>query len=39
MVATSGARLLDPDAQQALAQELLPLATVITPNMPEAQAL
>jgi hydroxymethylpyrimidine/phosphomethylpyrimidine kinase len=39
MVAESGARLLDPDAQQALVAELVPRASVITPNLPEARAL
>jgi hydroxymethylpyrimidine/phosphomethylpyrimidine kinase len=39
MVAESGARLLAEDAQHALATELVPRATVITPNVPEAQAL
>jgi hydroxymethylpyrimidine/phosphomethylpyrimidine kinase len=39
MVAKSGARLLDPDAVTALAAELLPLADVVTPNVPEAEAL
>ena len=39
MVSTSGSRLLAPEAQEALEQELLPLATVITPNIPEATAL
>jgi hydroxymethylpyrimidine/phosphomethylpyrimidine kinase len=39
MVATSGARLLDPDALGALRQRLLPLATVLTPNIPEAELL
>jgi hydroxymethylpyrimidine/phosphomethylpyrimidine kinase len=39
MVAESGAQLLDPDAQSALIAELLPRATVLTPNMPEARAL
>jgi hydroxymethylpyrimidine/phosphomethylpyrimidine kinase len=39
MVAESGARLLDPDAQAALVERLLPLATVATPNLPEARAL
>lgn len=39
MVATSGSRLLVPEAQEALERELLPLATVITPNVPEAEAL
>jgi hydroxymethylpyrimidine/phosphomethylpyrimidine kinase len=39
MVATSGARLLSRDALQSLAADLLPLATVITPNTEEAQIL
>jgi hydroxymethylpyrimidine/phosphomethylpyrimidine kinase len=39
MVAESGARLLDPVAQEALVQEILPLASVVTPNVPEARAL
>ena len=39
MVATSGARLLDPDALDALRSRLLPLATLITPNLPEAELL
>lgn len=39
MVATSGDRLLKEDALQALKSELLPLAKVITPNIPEAEAL
>ncbi len=39
MVATSGARLLADDAVAALAERLLPLATVITPNLPEAEVL
>jgi hydroxymethylpyrimidine/phosphomethylpyrimidine kinase len=39
MVASSGASLLRPDAVGALVDRLLPLATVITPNLPEAQAL
>jgi len=39
MVATSGARLLQPAAQRTLCRELLPLATLITPNVPEAEAL
>ena len=39
MVATSGARLLDPDALDAMRNRLLPLATVITPNLPEAELL
>ena len=39
MVATSGARLLDPDALQALRTRLLPMAALITPNIPEAEWL
>jgi hydroxymethylpyrimidine/phosphomethylpyrimidine kinase len=39
MVATSGRRLLDPDALQALRELLVPLATVLTPNLAEAAAL
>lgn len=39
MVATSGDRLLRRDAEAALAAELLPLATVITPNLAEAGLL
>jgi hydroxymethylpyrimidine/phosphomethylpyrimidine kinase len=36
---SSGQRLLDADGVQALTSELLPLARVITPNIPEAEAL
>jgi hypothetical protein len=36
MVAKSGDRLLHADAVQAMREELLPLATVVTPNLPEA---
>ena len=39
MVAESGAVLLDDDARAALVERLLPLATVVTPNIPEARAL
>ena len=39
MVAESGARLLDDDAQSALIAEILPRATVLTPNLPEARVL
>ena len=39
MVATSGDRLLTPDAVEALRKQLLPLALVVTPNLPEAAAL
>ena len=39
MVAESGAVLLDDAARQAIVDELLPLAAVITPNLPEARVL
>ena len=39
MVATSGARLISEDAISALKERLLPLATVVTPNIPEAEVL
>lgn len=39
MVATSGARLISDDAIETLKKELLPLATLITPNIPEAEVL
>ena len=39
MVATSGAKLLRDDAVEALCRELLPLAAVLTPNIPEAEIL
>jgi hydroxymethylpyrimidine/phosphomethylpyrimidine kinase len=39
MVSESGAALLDPDARAALVAEILPRATVATPNLPEARAL
>ena len=39
MVATSGSRLLRDDAMQALTEQLLPLAEVVTPNIPEAEIL
>jgi hydroxymethylpyrimidine/phosphomethylpyrimidine kinase len=39
MVAESGAILLDEEARRALVERLLPLATVVTPNIPEARAL
>jgi len=39
MVASSGARLLQDDAVGALVERLFPLATVVTPNLMEAQAL
>jgi hydroxymethylpyrimidine/phosphomethylpyrimidine kinase len=39
MVASSGARLLQPDAVDAYVGQLFPLATVVTPNLLEAEAL
>ena len=39
LVSTSGERLLDDDGLKAMCAELLPLARVITPNIPEAEAL
>ncbi len=39
MVATSGARLIDEAAVAVLQRELFPLATVLTPNIPEAEIL
>ena len=39
MVASSGAMLLEPSALEALRTRLIPLATVITPNIPEAEWL
>ena len=39
MVAESGAQLLDPAARVSLTELLLPRATVVTPNVPEARAL
>ena len=39
MVATSGSALMKTDAVQTLVDELLPLATLVTPNIPEAQVL
>ena len=39
MVATSGAKLISDDAIVTLKEYLLPLATVITPNIPEAEVL
>ena len=39
MVATSGHRLLVPEAEQTLKEVLLPLADVLTPNIPEAEVL
>ncbi len=39
MIATSGARLVGDAAMQAITRRLMPLATLITPNLPEAEAL
>ena len=39
MVAESGARLLERDAQRALVELVVPRATVVTPNLPEARVL
>jgi hydroxymethylpyrimidine/phosphomethylpyrimidine kinase len=39
MVASSGAKLLQDDAVDALVARLFPLATVVTPNLPEAEVL
>lgn len=39
MISKSGHRLLDADAEDALAQTLIPAATLVTPNLSEAEAL
>ena len=39
MVATSGSSLMKTDAVQTLCEEMLPLAALVTPNIPEAQIL
>lgn len=39
MVSTSGSKLLSDEAMDVLITKLIPLATVITPNIPEAEAL
>ena len=39
MVATSGAALLSDEALETLKNELLPIATLVTPNIPEAEVL
>jgi hydroxymethylpyrimidine/phosphomethylpyrimidine kinase len=39
MISKSGYDLLSPDAKETLIQELIPLATVITPNLPEAEVI
>lgn len=39
MVSTSGSRLMQPDAMETFCQELMPMCTLLTPNLPEAEAL
>ncbi|CEM15597.1 unnamed protein product [Vitrella brassicaformis CCMP3155] len=39
MVAASGARLVEANAIEAMKEQLLPLATIVTPNVPEAEAM
>jgi len=39
MISKSGAALLEPEARRTLVNKLLPLATVVTPNLPEATAI
>ena len=39
MVATSGDKLIDSNARNHLKNEILPLATIITPNVPEAEEI
>ena len=39
MVATSGARLMQEHAEEVLKEKLLPMATLVTPNIPEAEIL
>ena len=39
MVSTSGSRLMQDDALDVFCRELLPLATLLTPNVPEAEVL
>ena len=39
MVATSGSKLISDDAVETLKEKLLPLATVLTPNIPETEVL
>lgn len=39
LISTSGTRLLQPDALKALKETLLPQATLVTPNLPEAEIL
>ncbi|GAB6982775.1 bifunctional hydroxymethylpyrimidine kinase/phosphomethylpyrimidine kinase [Prevotella dentasini] len=39
MVSTSGSRLMEPDAVEEFCKRLLPMATLLTPNIPEAEVL
>ena len=39
MIATSGDRLLDADAEALMIERMLPLADIVTPNVPEAEVL
>lgn len=39
MVSTSGSRLINEDAIESMITKLLPLATVVTPNIPEAEVI
>ena len=39
MVSTAGSRLMEEDAAATLIEKLLPIATLITPNLPEAEVL
>lgn len=39
MISTSGSKLLNDDAMEMLTKKLLPLASIITPNIPEAECL
>ncbi|MBQ7454181.1 MAG: bifunctional hydroxymethylpyrimidine kinase/phosphomethylpyrimidine kinase [Selenomonadaceae bacterium] len=39
MIATSGAKLIDEDAIKTLKAELFPLATILTPNLPELKTI
>ncbi|MEZ6022685.1 MAG: bifunctional hydroxymethylpyrimidine kinase/phosphomethylpyrimidine kinase [Hyphomonadaceae bacterium] len=39
MIAKGGAALLEPDAVEVIRDQLVPAATLVTPNAPEAEAL
>ncbi len=39
MVSTSGSRLMQPEAMETFRQELMPMCTLLTPNLPETEAL